>query len=171
MNGAENGVSQDLTSNQKGAIAEAEIACAAIRAGLDVYRPMQEHGRYDLILGIGSRLLRVQCKWAGRRGDVVALRTDSCRRGPGNTFLRRSYSESEIDALAAYCAELDRCYLLPASLIAGKRQIYLRLAPCRNGQRALVHWAEQYRLGAIAQLGERLHGMQEAAGSSPASST
>jgi hypothetical protein len=30
--------------------------------------------------------------------------------------------------------------------------------------------AADYRLGAIAQLGERLHGMQEVAGSSPASS-
>jgi hypothetical protein len=37
--------------------------------------------------------------------------------------------------------------------------------------RAGVTMAGQYRLGAIAQLGERLHGMQEVAGSSPASST
>jgi hypothetical protein len=31
--------------------------------------------------------------------------------------------------------------------------------------------AADHALGAIAQLGERLHGMQEVAGSSPASST
>ena len=28
--------------------------------------------------------------------------------------------------------------------------------PPRNGQRAAINWAEQYTLGAIAQLGERL---------------
>src|SRR5207247_9427256 len=40
-----------------------------------------------------------------------------------------------------------------------------------NGQRAGLHFAEEYPLGAIAQLEERLRGTQEVAGSSPASST
>src|SRR5918999_1829877 len=52
-----------------------------------------------------------------------------------------------------------------------EKAIHLRLAPCRNNQKQSIHWASQYELGAIAQLGERLHGMQEVAGSSPASST
>jgi hypothetical protein len=58
-----------LTTNQKGAIAEARIAAAAIESGADVYRPVVEGGRYDLIFGIADRLLRVQCKWAARYGE------------------------------------------------------------------------------------------------------
>ena len=43
--------------------------------------------------------------------------------------------------------------------------------PTKNGQRACLNWAADYELpGAIAQLGERLRGTQEVAGSSPASS-
>jgi hypothetical protein len=76
----------------------------------------------------------------------------------------------EIDALAAYCLSLDKIYLLPISLVAGRRAVSLRLAPTKNNQRLGIHWAAKYELGAIAQLGERLHGMQEVAGSSPASS-
>jgi hypothetical protein len=45
-------------------------------------------------------------------------------------------------------------------------------------QRQLVTWADDFdfaarlsRYGAIAQLGERVHGMHEVAGSSPAGST
>ncbi len=49
--------------------------------------------------------------------------------------------------------------------------MHLRLAPARNGQRAALHWAEQYNLGAVAQLAERRHGMAEARGSNPLSST
>ena len=90
----------------------------------------------------------------------------------------RRYSSAEIDALAAYSAELDRCYLLPMSL-ATRRMVHLRLAPSRNNQLIGVNWARDYEFGAtlsrlrgpIAQLGERLAGSQKVAGSSPAGST
>ena len=85
--------------------------------------------------------------------------------------MRGTYSADEVDAIAAYCLENDSCYLMPLSLFETRGTVYLRLSPARNNQRRLVHWADQYRLGAIAQLGERLSGTQEVAGSSPASST
>jgi hypothetical protein len=53
-----------MTTDQKGAIAEAAITAAAIRLGVGVYRPLFEGGRYDLIFEVGETLLRVQCKWA-----------------------------------------------------------------------------------------------------------
>jgi hypothetical protein len=52
-----------MTTDQKGGIAELAIATAAVRLGIEVYRPVIEGGRYDLILGLGGRLIRVQCKW------------------------------------------------------------------------------------------------------------
>ena len=56
------------------------------------------------------------------------------------------------------------------NMIAGKREVSLRLSPTLNNQSVGVKWAAHYELGAIAQLGERLRGTQEVAGSSPASS-
>ena len=47
----------------------------------------------------------------------------------------------------------------------------LRLAPARNGQRAALHFADEYDLGAVAQLAERYRGTVEARGSNPLSST
>jgi hypothetical protein len=89
------------------------------------------------------------------------------------------YTEEEIDALAASCAELDRCYFLPIELFPRRKHICLRVAPTRNNQRHLINWAEHFQFtatlgppqGAIAQLGERLDGIQKVAGSSPAGST
>jgi hypothetical protein len=49
--------------------------------------------------------------------------------------------------------------------------MHLRLRPAVNNQEAAINYADQYDFGAIAQLGERLHGMQEVVGSSPTSST
>jgi PD-(D/E)XK nuclease superfamily protein len=161
--------SPELTTNQKGAIAETAIVAHATRLGIDVYRPVSEHGRFDMMFVIASRILRVQCKWAVKRCDVISVRLQSCRR-IAEGMLYRTYTEDEIDAVAAYCAELDKCYLLPASLAAGRRGIYLRLAPTKNNQSRKIKWATQYEFGAIAQLGERLAGSQKVAGSSPASS-
>jgi hypothetical protein len=162
---------EGLTPSQKGAVAELEFACEALKLGLRVYRPVAEGGRCDLILGVEDRLIRVQCKLGVRIGEVVSIRTTTSCRAPGGGYIRRGYSEDEVDALGAYCPEVDKSYLVPMSLATHRKQIYLRLSPAKNRQRLGIHLAEQYELGAIAQLGERLHGMQEVAGSSPASST
>ena len=124
-----------LTSSQTGAVAETAIMHAAVRLGIGVYRPIVEGGRYDLILDGGTRLIRVQCKSAVLRGNVVAVRCRSCRRGP-NGFIRRSYTSNEADAIATYCAELDRCYLLPLDRFSGRTEIRLRLTPARNNQKS-----------------------------------
>jgi hypothetical protein len=53
-----------LSTNQKGAIAETAIAHAAIKLGIEVYRPVAEGGRFDLVFAFAdASLARVQCKW------------------------------------------------------------------------------------------------------------
>ena len=169
-------VLRELTTNQKGIVAETAITWAAVKLGIGVARPLDDE-KYDLILDLGTILLRVQCKWAVRRGDVIAVRCRTSRRGPEG-HIHRGYNPGEIDAIAAYCAANETCYLLPTVLSVNRAMVQLRLAPTRNNQRAGVHWASDYEFGArlsdlgpIAQLGERLHGMQEAGGSSPPGST
>jgi hypothetical protein len=90
--------------------------------------------RYDLIFDLRDRLVRVQCKWATRRGDVLVVRCCSHRRNRDG-LVRRSYATGEIDAFAAYCVDLDRSYFLPFELFAARTAIQLRLAPARNNQR------------------------------------
>jgi prevent-host-death family protein len=159
------------STNRKGNLAEAEIATAAIRLGVGVLKPLVEHGRYDLVFDLESRLLRVQCKWAPKRGDVVVVNLAGFRYTSGG-HVRTVYESSEVDAVAAYCEELDQCYLLPIEMVAHMKAVHLRLNPPRNGQRAALNWAAEYRLeGAVAQLGERRRGTPEATGSSPVSST
>jgi PD-(D/E)XK endonuclease len=167
-----------MTTDQKGAIAEAAIALAALELGIEVYRPVAEGGRYDMIFDLGRELLRVQCKWGSAKGDVIIVHCNSTRR-TANGFKRRPYSAAEIDAIAVYCGELRRCFLLPIERVDGQPVIALRFAACRNNQKRGVNWADEFDFaatlgrtqGAIAQLGERLDGIQKVAGSSPAGST
>jgi prevent-host-death family protein len=158
--------------NLKGNVAELAIAAEAAKLGLTVLMPMTEHERYDLVLGIAGRLLRVQCKWASLRDEVIRVRCHCSYHSPTRGYVRSTYGIDEIDAIAIYCGEVRRCYFLPIADFAGKKVIHLRLGPARNNQRASLHWATDYEFpGAVAQLEERRHGMAEVRGSSPLSST
>ena len=162
---------EELTTDQKGNIAEAAVKLHAIKLGIEVYEPAGEGGRFDMIFRFpNGELSRVQVKWAPLHDEVVHLRTYTCRR-TGHGLARRKYTEDEIDAIAGYCPDLDRVYYVPAAVCADRTVMHLRLAPTRNGQRGSLNWAAAYELGAIAQLEERRHGMAEAVGSSPTSST
>lgn len=168
-----------LTPDKKGAIAEAAIVLAASKLGITVLRPSAEGTRYDLVFDLGGRFLRVQCKSAVHSGGVIAVPCFSSRRC-ADGFLKRRYTREEIDAVAAYCPELDRSFLLPLDAFRSQTYIQLRVVPTRNKQQLRINWADDFdfaatlrrtRLGAIAQLGERRHGMPEVTGSSPVGST
>jgi hypothetical protein len=155
-----------MTTDQKGAIAEACIAAAALKLGIDVYKPVAEGGRYDMILDIGGKLWRVQCKWASRRGETLVVSCESARRC-ADGFIRRRYTAEEVDAIGAYNLEFDRCFLIPIARVENKPSIALRVSPCLNNQRRRINWADDFdfaatiaRQGAVAQLEERLAGSQ-----------
>ncbi len=166
-----------LSTDQKGSIAEMMIAATAVKLGTDVYKPVNDGTRCDLIFDLGGRLRRIQCKWAARHREVLIVRCYRHRR-TRTGLLRRVYTADEVDAFAAYSIETDTCYFLPYAVFDGQPNIQLRLAPPRNNQKARINWAKDFefgatlaRFGAVAQLGERDAGSVEAAGSSPAGST
>jgi PD-(D/E)XK nuclease superfamily protein len=158
--------------NHKGNVAELAIATEAARLGLSVLKPLTEHERYDLVLGIGDRLYRVQCKWGKRCKGGIEVRLKSSYHSPTRGYVITTYSESEIDLVAVYCGDLDRSYLLPVELFAGRNMAFLRLDRPKNNQRAALNWATAYEFpGAVAQLAERSDGIRKAGGSNPPSST
>jgi PD-(D/E)XK endonuclease len=162
-----------FSSNQKGSVAEQAIQFAAVKCGVVVYRPVSEHSRADLLFETERGLWRVQCKWGklSPQQDVVMIRVGGSWLSP-NGYVRSTYSENEVDLLAVYCGELDRCFLLPIARFAGIHALQLRLTRPRNNQRACINMADDFDFnGAIAQLGERAAGSRKVVGSSPTSST
>jgi hypothetical protein len=143
-----------MNSNVKGAVAEQAIVLAATKLRVPVWRPVSEHGRADLVLEIGGRLLRVQVKWgrlsAARDVVIVSLFTSRCTT---HGHVRGTYAADEVDLFAIYCGQLDRCFLLPSVVGAGKTELRLRLTPPRNGQQLCITLAADFDfVGAIAQL-------------------
>ena len=155
-----------MNSNDKGAVAELEIATAAVKLGIPVFKPLNEHSRADLILELGDQLMRVQCKWgrlSASRDVVIAVLRTSHYTPRGQVC--RTYDEREIDLIGVYCGELDRSFLLPASRCACKQCIYLRLTPSRNRQQVCINLAEDFAFdGAVAQLARASRWQREGQG-------
>jgi len=142
------GTSLDLSTDKKGAIAEPAIAHAAIQLGIDVYKPLSDGTRADLVFDLGRMLPRVQCKRAPLHGDAVLVRCYQ-RGGTADGARRTLYTHEEIDAIGAYCADLDRSFSIPAVRWAGRSQLHLRVAPSLNNRRERVNWADDYAMESL----------------------
>jgi PD-(D/E)XK endonuclease len=132
-----------LTTDQKGAIAELAIAHKAASLGIGVSKPLTDGERYDLVFDLRPMMIRVQCKWTACVGDVLVVRCRSCRRTRAG-LLHRYYTDEEIDAVAAYCGDLERCLFVPLDQFSGRGDLQLRVAPARNNQRLGINWADDF---------------------------
>ena len=96
-----------------------------------------------MILSVDDRLERVQCKWAALKGDVVQIRAYSCRR-TRTGLPKRAYTKDEIDAIAAYCAPIDRYLYFPVEWLAGRTVVQMRLRLTQNNQQIGVNWLDDF---------------------------
>lgn len=133
----------DLTPSQKGAVAEGAITTAALELGLTVLRPLCEGRRYDIVIDLEPRLLRIQCKLARELDGVLLVLTHTNRCTP-HGYVSTQYTPDEVDAVAAYAPNARRCYLLPIDEVTSRRGVHLRLAPAKNNQAQGIRWARDY---------------------------
>jgi len=122
---------------------EALIVSELLRRGLHVLLPHGFNRRYDLVLDLNDRFVRVQCKSGRLANGAVSFNTQSTRSNRRST-LRRSYV-GEIEFFMAYCPSTDDIYVVPID-DAPLTQMMLRLNPAANNQVSKVHMARDYLL-------------------------
>lgn len=124
---------------------EAVILAELVKRGYRVLLPFGVNHRYDLVLDLDGRFLRVQCKTGRVRRGCVQFNARSIR---SNTKRARNRSYAgEIDLFAVYCPATGRVYAVPIE-DATLSDCSLRLVPTRNGQAEGVRWAADYELPA-----------------------
>lgn len=121
-----------LSTAQKGELAVLRALQRALEKGWTASRPTHDC-RYDLVLDDGQRLYRVQVKYAGRRAShcLGAVSLDFTKGGRRD----RTYLQHEIDAILAYVAPADTVVWLGPKYFHERRNIQLRYAPTRSGQK------------------------------------
>ena len=113
----------ELTTQQKGITTEMYVAAYLLSLGYNVSQPMCQDSKYDLIVDVNGRLLRLQVKTA-RLSDTNSI-IFNCRSTTKNskTHKARSYSADEIDYFATYWDH--KVYLVPVGQCSSEKRLHL----------------------------------------------
>lgn len=142
----------ELQPKQKGNLTELQCITACYQLGYIVSIPYGENSRYDFILDIGNKLLRVQVKTSSNKRDIKNP-TDaiifSCRstnvNSKGNTTHR--YDKKQIDYFATYWN--NQCYLVPVEECSTEKTLWFK-SPANN-QKTFISMALDYELSKIIE--------------------
>ena len=107
-------------SRKIGRLAEGKFIGKAIELGIPILYPLVEGLRYDFVIDRNG-LHRVQVKGtAGSEGEKFHF-YPSTPNSSGSG--RNSYSVEDMDFMAVYLQTADIWYILPSSVIAGKKHV------------------------------------------------
>jgi hypothetical protein len=157
---------------RKGDLAELKVATDLLERGCRIAFPHGEDSDYDMIADTGDRLHRVQAKYTESDGRVITVRCQSHSLTNGKIRRTKLYTAATIDWIAVYDRTSDRCYYVAASELGnGMRELSLRLAETRNGQRRRVRFAVDYEDFPESRISKLATAVVEPAGFEPATSS
>jgi hypothetical protein len=135
-----------LSTKTKGQITEAAIALSLLRKGLTVLTPYGENQPYDLVIEESPKIFKtVQCKTGRYKNGVVEFNLYSVVRNKETKRYKKVNYSQNIDYFGVYCAELEKCYLVPASSLPSGVGI-LRIEERLNNGGSPSKWAKEYEI-------------------------
>ena len=114
----------EYTTNQKGLITEMEVMLHFIKLGYNVSQPLNSDSRYDCIVDVDGKLLKIQIKTSH-----VAKAKNSfefkCRSitTTQNQYKQSKYNENEIDFFATIWE--NQVYLVPVNECSSEKTLHL----------------------------------------------
>ena len=122
---------------------EAAVIGELTRRGHCVLIPFSFNSRYDFVVDMDGRFVRVQVKTGKLRGGAIIFSTRSVRCSMTGVHTRNY--DGEIDVFIVYCPQNDGIYVVPVE-DAARGAGTLRIEPSANGQQKGVRWARDYEL-------------------------
>lgn len=133
-----------MNTHFQGKITELQVANAFLELGFQVCQPLVSDSRYDFIVDINGRLLKIQVKTShlAEDGGYFEFATSTSHTNTKGT-VNHSYTSDEIDYFATIYD--NECYVIPVTE-CGCRGQRLRLKPTKNGQTVGIKFAKDYLL-------------------------
>ena len=120
-----------MNSKQIGNITELETMLAFIRLGYNVLTPYGDCERYDFVVDVNGKFVRIQSKTSKTNDDGASFSFSgrSCHRQNGK-IIHHQYTSEEIDYFAT--SFNGKCYLIPVEECGAEKS--LRIFPPKNEQ-------------------------------------
>jgi hypothetical protein len=114
---------KNLSTQQKGIVTEMQVATYLLQLGYNVSQPLCQDSKYDLIVDVEGKLLRLQVK-TSRLASSTSI-TFNCRTTTTNVknCKSRRYSDTEVDYFATYWN--GKAYLVPISECSTQKSLHL----------------------------------------------
>ena len=127
-----------------GNIGEAIAFSEFVKRGYTVLFPFGQNTPYDLVVDIGGKLYKIQCKTTEKIHEESVMLFYSCRTN-GFTGKHTTYTVDEIDYIFLYCIENGYMGLINVNEVPPQK-IMIRLNPPKNFQTKNVRMAQDYLL-------------------------
>ena len=137
-----------MTTKQIGNITELETMLAFIKLGYNVLTPYGDCERYDFVIDVKNKFIRIQSKTSHSIDDGAAFEFScrSCNRKDGK-IAHHKYTKNEIDYFIT--SFNNKIYIVPVDECGCEKR--LRLLPPKNGQTKNVCWAKDYELEEVVK--------------------
>lgn len=125
----------------KGNLVELQCIMKFMSMGFECSTPYGNQAKYDILVDIGSEILRIQCKksrWADDKNSIIF--NSSSQTTNTQKTIRHKYTSGQIDYFAT-CWE-DKVYLIPVDECSSSKS--LRITPKTEKTPASVNMAEDY---------------------------
>jgi len=143
-------IKMEFDTKQKGNLTELQCITACYALGYNVSIPYGENSRYDFILDLNGKLLKIQVKTSRlkkERTNVGDAITFACRssntNASGNTYHR--YTKEQIDYFATYWN--GKMYLVPVEECSVEKTLWFNFPA--NNQQTNINMAKDYELDKI----------------------
>lgn len=113
-----------VSTQQKGAVTELQVAAYIMGLGYNVSKPLSQDSKYDLVVDVGGRFIRVQVKTSRKDSeDSIAF---SCRTTTTNVKNCKSvkYTSHDVDYFATFWDGI--AYLIPVSECLTQKNLHLK---------------------------------------------
>lgn len=113
----------ELSTQQKGIVTEMSVATYLLALGYNVSQPMCQDSKYDLIVDVDGKLLRLQVKTS--RQNTQSSITFNCRSTTSNVknCKSRRYSSDDVDYFATFWD--GKTYLVPISECSSEKSLHI----------------------------------------------
>lgn len=133
-------MSNTTNSKHKGDKSEAAVLAALLRINKIILIPWGDNQRYDLAIDEGKgKISRIQTKTGRIINGALYAETSSF-----TTTGFRKYLKDEVEYIAIYSPELNKCYLVPVDKVGWA--ITLRIDPPKSKQKKRILWARDFEI-------------------------
>jgi len=103
-----------MNTKSIGDISVQEVILAFLKKDCSVSVPIGDNQKYDIIVDNNVGLQRIQCKTGKLKSGVITANVGRVHIGKSKKSEKFLYTKTEIDCIAIYCPDTDKCYLLTA---------------------------------------------------------